>query len=486
MKKNLLKVLSLMLALIMLLGMFAGCAKQEEAPAEEKKEEASAPAKEEEKKEEAPAEEKEEEEAPVEKEELSLSLFTGGYAGVWDELLPLFQEAYPQYELVTDIAADNHERLRANLVAGTPPDVAFPNPGDFNLYTAAFSSGQFLDLKELVYDQPVEWDEGKTYADLFVEGDLALVTDPEGHMYLGLSNYSLQGWWYDKALFREKGWELPSTWDEFLALAEDIKAEGIAPLTYQGLHPAYLTWGYLCQAVAAAGEGRETFCDAFYAQEDGVWESDAALQAVTQLYELAQNDGILKGTTALTHTEAQMEFLNGSVAFIPCGQWFENEMLNSLPEDFEMGFFPVPVQNANGENYICKQQTFIGIPADAKNPEGAANFIKFLYTPEAQQILAKYGMIPFNKEVDAEAMSMFTPVVQECINVATGNDPQFSTLGYVENVNEQLFPTLWSVIGDNLTLLVLGEIEPADFCAAVEAECDRIRADDTIAKMEVH
>ena len=152
MKKNLLKVLSLMLALIMLLGMFAGCAKQEEAPAaEEKKEETSAPAKEEEKKEEPAKEEEKEEEAPA-KEELSLSLFTGGYAGVWDELLPLFQEAYPQYELVTDIAADNHERLRANLVAGTPPDVAFPNPGDFNLYTAAFSSGQFLDQMDRLTD----------------------------------------------------------------------------------------------------------------------------------------------------------------------------------------------------------------------------------------------------------------------------------------------------------------------------------------------
>jgi ABC-type glycerol-3-phosphate transport system substrate-binding protein len=37
------------------------------------------------------------------KEDLSLSLFTGGYEGVWNEIIPQFQAAYPEYNLTTTL-----------------------------------------------------------------------------------------------------------------------------------------------------------------------------------------------------------------------------------------------------------------------------------------------------------------------------------------------------------------------------------------------
>ena len=44
-------------------------------------------------------------------------------------------------------------------------------------------------------------------------------------------NYALEvdGLWYDKTMFDEKGWKPAETWDDFLALAEEIKGAGIAP-----------------------------------------------------------------------------------------------------------------------------------------------------------------------------------------------------------------------------------------------------------------
>ena len=39
------------------------------------------------------------------------------------------------------------------------------------------------------------------------------------------------GMLYNKDMFAEKGWDIPETWDEFIALCEEIKAEGeVLPL----------------------------------------------------------------------------------------------------------------------------------------------------------------------------------------------------------------------------------------------------------------
>ncbi len=37
----------------------------------------------------------------------------------------------------------------------------------------------------------------------------------------------------------------------------------------------------------------------------------------------------------MDHTQSQMAFIQGKAAMIPMGAWFESEMRNSLPEEFQ-------------------------------------------------------------------------------------------------------------------------------------------------------
>ena len=44
--------------------------------------------------------------------------------------------------------------------------------------------------------------------------------------------YSPTGLFYNASLLKEKGWEVPKTWDEMWALGDKAKAEGISLFTY--------------------------------------------------------------------------------------------------------------------------------------------------------------------------------------------------------------------------------------------------------------
>ena len=413
-----------------------------------------------------------------EKQDLNLSLFSGGYAGYWEELVAAFQQDYPQYNVIADIDSKNHERVRVSLLAGDPPDFVFTNLGDYNLFDAA-QSGMFTDLNEIFFDLPVEGLEGMTYRDIFAPTDISAVTI-DGKTSLVPSDVGYEGWWYNAALFREKGWTVPKTWDEFNELAEKIKAEGIAPLAYQGLYPTYLIWGYVLEALAAQG-GRQTYVDCIYLGAEDPWHSEAALNAIRHLTDMVEKGYILEGTTALNHTESQMEFLQGHVAFIPCGTWFENEMKDSIPEGFEMTFCPVPEQDADGNNYVCKYMSYYGIPEDAKNKEGAVEFLKYIYSEKGQCMVASHGFIPAPTYIYDSVFDYYTPVLKAAIETSTSDG-----VAFVENNGEILYGAIYDAIDDCITNAVLGEITAEEFCDTVQEKYDEMVADDEVLKVPMN
>jgi len=407
--------------------------------------------------------------------ELDLSMFTGGYSDTWEQILEKFKEKYPGVKVTTDFDPKNHERLRARLVAGNPPDVTLTTQADFDLF-GAIANGQYRAMNDL-FEDTVPGKDIK-YKDMFKPEVLSMCTI-DGNIMVAPSDTGFAGLFYNKTLFKEKGWEMPKTWDEFMALCEKIKAEGIAPFTYQGIYPEYMIWGYLNEAIAAYG-GREAYLDALFVKKSGAWKSEPVKKAVQSIADMRDKGYILEGTTALNHTQAQMEFINNRAAFIPCGTWFENEMKDNLPEDFEIGFAPLPLTSPEGKQVVGTFQQFFGIPEKAKNYEAAKAWIQFCYSDIAQEIYAAHGMIPYLKEIVPTAVEKFPKSVQDAIKLSTGDN-----ITYTENMTETFYPTLYKVIGDNITLLVLDEISVDKFCENVEKEAERIRNDDSIRKFDM-
>ena len=86
---------------------------------------------------------------------------------------------------------------------------------------------------------------------------------------------------------------------------------------------------------------------------------------------------------------SQTEMMLGKAAFITNGTWMENEMQDAPREDgFEFAMAPIPTENADDVHYVFDSCEQFSIPAAAKNPELAKEFLRFLYSDESVSALS--------------------------------------------------------------------------------------------------
>lgn len=407
-------------------------------------------------------------------DKLDISLFTGGYTTLWDDMVVLFKEFYPDVEVTADLSNDNAIRVRARILAGDPPDVATTSGQDFDPWEAA-ASGLYMPLDD--FFATGETADGRKLSDIL---NPSILNDGKvnGVLYLPTIMTAYGGWWYDAAQFRENNWNVPATWEEFNELAPKIKEAGVAPFIHQGSKAInYIIWGFLYEAVAAAG-GYEAFEDAFLKLEEGSWTSDAMLQAATWLYELEEKGYMYEGVAGIEFTQAQIEFINGNAAMIPCGSWFENEMADVTPENFEMAFMPLPLTDSNGVHYLCSFAGQLGCPANSKNPEAAKAWLGVIYSKEGQKLVAKYGQTPVATDVTTDDIADYiTPTWATVIETAARGD-----IAFVNNLAENWYAKMWPDLQDNITNLGMMEITPEEFCNNMEEIVKGIREDDSIPK----
>ena len=465
------KTLCLALALLLICSMFAGCstAKQETpAPAETPAADTQQPAQ-------NTAEDPAPAETPAETPaftKLDIACFTGGYGDMWAELVDLFKQTYPDVEVVADLSNDVEARVRARMLTDTPPDVIFISGSEeYDVNTAA-ASGMLLALDDW-FANGVNAD-GDPMSEVMTEGRLASGM-VNGSLYLPSWSTSYGGWWYNKALFEKNGWTVPTTWEELYEIAPKIKEAGIIPVMYQSIN--YAIWGYMYQAVAAAG-GYETYADCFINLKEGAWLSDGALTAATNLQNLVK-DGILSETSVgVEFTQAQIDFVNDRVAMIPCGCWFENEMKDSTPDGFEMTFMPFPAVDSEGNHYLTAFDANIAVPAKSNNPEAAKAFLGILYSKEGQKIVAKYGSYPVSSKISEDDVAEYmTPAMASALDAAADGKIKF-----VSNNPENWYAGMWPTLQDGITNLVLQDITPEDFCQSMEDAAAMIREDDSVPK----
>ena len=219
----------------------------------------------------------------------------------------------------------------------------------------------------------------------------------DGDIYLAPFNSGPQGLIYNKTFFDENNLEVPKTWDEFFALGDTVKdIDGRSLFTYQGIYPGYMEemlWP------AIANECGEEALTKIANYEEGSFNNEGVLKALTHIKEIADKGYLLEGTVGMNHTESQTEMMLGKAAFITNGTWMENEMQDAPREDgFEFAMAPIPTENADDVHYVFDSCEQFSIPAAAKNQELAKEFLRFLYSDESVSALQKLPVPLCNKE----------------------------------------------------------------------------------------
>ncbi len=221
------------------------------------------------------------------------------------------------------------------------------------------------------------------------------ITSPygDGKTYMAPMFYSPCGLFYNAKLLEEKGWTVPTTWDEMWALGDKAAKEGIALFTYP-------TTGYFDTFIPTliASVGGTELWESISNYEEGIWETAEAQKVLDVIAKLVTY--VHPNTPAQANnqdfTKNQNMIVNNQAIFMPNGTWVTAELADAIStaeNEFVLGMTALPGFDASAAPYAYCWFEQAWIPAGAKNIEGAEKFVAFLYSDKAAEIFAKAGAI---------------------------------------------------------------------------------------------
>lgn len=109
-------------------------------------------------------------------------------------------------------------QLQVRVQSGNPPDIAYiPQPG---LLQTLVGTGKVVEAPDTVAANVDKWfgEDWRSYGSV------------DGKLYAAPLGANVKSFvWYSPKMFADNGWEIPTTWDDMLALSDTIAATGIKP-----------------------------------------------------------------------------------------------------------------------------------------------------------------------------------------------------------------------------------------------------------------
>ncbi|MGN0204342.1 MAG: ABC transporter substrate-binding protein [Coprococcus sp.] len=300
---------------------------------------------------------------------------------IFDALEEKFNATHDDILLKIDSPNDATTILKTKFIREDYPDIIGIG-GDVN-YSNFLDAGLFMDISDY---------EGlKDIKEAYLEINKNLEFVPEEGIYAVPYMANAAGILYNKDIFDEHGWTIPTTWDELIALCEDIQAAGIQPLYfgYKDTWTCLAPWNAIAVDLAPAdicnqvNKGEATFAEAYRE----VAEKQKALLAYAQPNPVAY--GYNDACTAFARGESAM-YVIGSYA-VP--------QIKSVNPDMNIDSFVFPACDNADDNILNSGNDLeFMVMKDCENKEAAYEVLNFLYEDEnIQMYLDDQGAVPCKK-----------------------------------------------------------------------------------------
>ena len=372
---------------------------------------------------------------------------------MWTDVCAAFTEATGiEVELVTD--KNLEDVIGPAMQGGEYPDVIHLATGrEAGLTEQFIKDKNIADITD-VLSMTVPGEDvtvSEKIAGGFTETSL---TNPygDGKTYLAPMFYSPCGLFYNAGLFEEKGWEVPTTWDEMWELGDKALEEGIYLFTYP-------TTGYFdafFYALMYEAGGADFFYDATHYAE-GIWDTEAAQTCFDIVEKLATYTNPITPAQANDQdfTQNQQLVLDNKALFMPNGTWIVGEMAEApRAEGFKWGMTALPAVEEGGDRYSYTWFEQAWIPAGAENIDAAKQFIAFLYSDTACEIFAASGAIqPVLGIADTLEgdNQLFYSIYDDGAKAAMGNFAAYKSVAGLGTNREEFFDPVNSLVSGTLT-----------------------------------
>ena len=198
--------------------------------------------------------------------------------------------------IVTYVGSENFEQeIQVQMESGDTPDIAlWPQPG---AVVDAAKRGMLTPLADL----GIDIDEYKSNYSAYLVG----LGEVDGVVYGGANAVNLKSIvWYQPAEFEKRGYAIPDTWDEMIALADQIVAEGMNPFCfgmYSNGATGWLATDWMEDIMLRTGGGTDTYDK--WVNHEIPFNDPVVKNAATLLSQIMHTDDyVVGGTDAIVST----------------------------------------------------------------------------------------------------------------------------------------------------------------------------------------
>lgn len=291
--------------------------------------------------------------------------------------------------------------VRTWLVSDDPPDIITWFAGErANFF---ISKGLILDITDI-------WEEAG-WMEQFPKA-FQSISFFDGKAYFLPSNWYWWGIFYRKSIFEKHSLQEPTTWEEFLQVCETLKSNGVTPITI-GTRYRWTAAGWF-DYLNLRVNGQEFHMGLMAGKEK--YNDPRMLDVFTYWRQLLDKGYFLENAASYSWQEALTPLEQGEAAMYLIGQFIFDNVSEGVQGDLDFFQFPVikpdvPLaEDTPTDGYM--------IPKDAKHPEAAKKFLKFLGSEKGQQIwIEKTGRIGVNTGVP---MDLYPPLTQKGIKMIQG------------------------------------------------------------------
>lgn len=196
----------------------------------------------------------------------------------------------------------------------------------------------------------------------------------DGKTYGLVYNAMYQGVYYNKAMFKENGWEIPKTLDDLQAIIDDCKEKGITPFASHMVD----TWsiGNMSMQFAMNDVFNKTpdWGDKFRAGEVSFSDSEDMQNALN--YNKLIYDNTFEDTFSTEQTDCDAKMVLGDAAMKVSGSWSIQNFLD-IDENFDFGIFPFPNQTGDSK-LIFEPNITIMTSANTEHQDAVNDFLDLM------------------------------------------------------------------------------------------------------------
>lgn len=288
----------------------------------------------------------------------------------FEEIQNKFNESHDNIHLTINSPNEAMTILKTRFIKEDYPDIIAIG-GDVN-YSNFLDADLFMDVSDFEGVKNIK----QSYLDMEKELEF---TPHEGIYGLPYAA-NAAGILYNEDMFVEHGWEIPETWDEFIALCDTIEEEGIVPI-YLGFKD---TW--TCLAPWNALTVGLTDSDVYNQVNKGNTTFEKEYKEVAEKMKMLLNYAE-PNPYAYSYNDACTAFARGEAAMYTIGSYAVPQ-IKSVNPDMNINSFTFPANESKKDNVLNSgiDLNFSVMKESSEKKEAIYEVLSFLYEDETIQI----------------------------------------------------------------------------------------------------